>query len=36
VYEHGRWRQRRTKENMPTLYTEFTLMDRLNLTLLCM
>ena len=36
VYEHGRWRVRRNKENMPTLYTEFTLMDRLNLTLLCM
>jgi hypothetical protein len=36
IYEHGRWRQRRAKESMPTLYTEFTLADRLNLTLLCM
>ena len=36
VYEHGCWRQWCTKENMPTLYTEFTLMDQLHLTLLCM
>jgi hypothetical protein len=36
IYEHGRWRKRRAKESMPTLYTEFTLPDRLNLTLLCM
>ena len=36
VYEHGRWTQRISKENMPTRYNEFELADRLNLTLLCM
>lgn len=36
VYEHGRWTQRISKENMPTRYNEFDLADRLNLTLLCM
>jgi hypothetical protein len=36
VYEHGRWTRRISKENMPTRYNEFTLEDRLNITLLCM
>ena len=36
VYEHGRWMQRISKENMPTCYNEFELSDRINLTLLCM
>jgi hypothetical protein len=36
VYEHGRWRHRISKENMPTRYNEFELSDRINLTLLCM
>jgi hypothetical protein len=36
VYEHGRWTKKLSKENMPTRYNEFTLADRLNLTLLCM
>jgi hypothetical protein len=36
VYEHGRWRQRIGRENMPTRYNEFTLDDRINITLLCM
>jgi hypothetical protein len=36
VYEHGRWRRRMAKENMPTRYNEYGLDDRINLTLLCM
>jgi hypothetical protein len=36
VYEHGRWTIKLSKENMPTRYNEFTLEDRLHLTLLCM
>jgi hypothetical protein len=36
VYEHGRWTVKQSKENMPTRYNEFTLDDRINLTLLCM
>jgi hypothetical protein len=36
VYEHGRWRQRIGRENMPTRYNEFTIDDRINITLLCM
>jgi len=36
VYEHGRWRLKRQSENMPTRYREFTLDDRLCVTLLCM
>jgi hypothetical protein len=36
VYEHGRWRKRISRENMATRYNEFSLDDRLNITLLCM
>jgi len=36
VYEHGRWRLKRQSENMPTRYREFTLEDRIYVTLLCM
>jgi hypothetical protein len=36
VYEHGRWRQRISRENMPARYNEFALDDRINITLLCM
>ena len=36
VYEHGRWKMKRQAENMPTRYREFTLEDRVYITLLCM
>jgi hypothetical protein len=36
VYEHGRWRKRINRETMATRYNEFSLDDRLNITLLCM
>jgi hypothetical protein len=36
VFDHGRWPVTQSKENMPTRYNEFTLADRINLTLLCM
>lgn len=36
IYEHGRWRYKRQLENMPTRYREFTLEDRIYVTLLCM
>jgi hypothetical protein len=36
VFDHGRWPVTQFKENMPTRYNEFTLADRINLTLLCM
>jgi hypothetical protein len=36
VYEHGRWTRRLSKENMPTRYNEYSLADRINITLLCM
>jgi len=36
VYEHGRWKIKRQAENMPTRYREYTLEDRLYITLLCM
>jgi hypothetical protein len=36
VYEHGRWRQCLSQENMPTRYNEFGIDDRINITLLCM
>jgi hypothetical protein len=36
VYEHGRWTRRISKENMPTRYNEYSLADRVNITLLCM
>ena len=35
VYEHGRWKIKRQAENMPTRYREYTLEDRLCITLLC-
>lgn len=36
IYEHGRWQHKLSGEDMPTRYNEFTLEDRLNITLLCM
>jgi integrase len=36
VYEHGRWTRRISTENMPTRYNEYSLADRVNITLLCM
>jgi hypothetical protein len=36
IYEHGRWRHKLSGEDMPTRYNEWTLEDRLNITLLCM
>jgi hypothetical protein len=36
VYEHGRWQHRIAWENMPTRYNEFSIEDRINITLLCM
>jgi hypothetical protein len=36
VYEHGWWKVKLSKENMPTRYNEFALDNRVNLTLLCM
>jgi hypothetical protein len=36
VYEHGQWRKRISRENMPTRYNEFGIDDRVNITLLCM
>lgn len=36
VYEHGRWQHKRQGEDMPTRYREFTLEDRIYVTLLCM
>jgi hypothetical protein len=36
VSEHGRWRASRSSMDMPTLYLEWTPVDRINVTLLCM
>ena len=36
VYEHGRWRHRRSGEKIDVVYREWTLADRVRLTLLCM
>jgi hypothetical protein len=36
VYEHGHWRNRISKENMPTHYNEYGLDDRITITLRCM
>jgi len=36
VTEHGRWRRQRAGFGMPTQYLEWTLLDRLALTLFCM
>jgi hypothetical protein len=36
VYEHGHWKIKISKENMPTRYNEFSIADHVNLTLLCM
>jgi hypothetical protein len=36
IYEHGRWNFKRQGEVMPTRYREFTLEDRIYITLLCM
>ena len=36
VTEHGRWRRQRAGFHMPTQYLEWTLLDRLALTLFCM
>lgn len=35
VYEHGRWRVRRSSESAPTMYREWTLWDRLQVTFYC-
>ncbi len=36
VTEHGRWRHRQAGFDMPTQYLEWTLLDRIALTLFCM
>lgn len=36
VSEHGRWRTKRSSMDMPTAYLEWTISDRVNITLLCM
>lgn len=36
VYEHGRWRKPRASESAPTMYREWGLWDRLQITLFCM
>jgi hypothetical protein len=36
VTEHGRWRFSRSSMDVPTLYLEWTSIDRINVTLLCM
>jgi hypothetical protein len=36
IYEHGLWHMKQKNENMPTRYWEFTLEDRLMVTLMCM
>jgi hypothetical protein len=36
VHEHGRWRFSRSSMDMPTLYLEWTSVDRISVTLLCM
>jgi hypothetical protein len=36
IAEHGRWRASRTSMDMPTLYLEWTYLDRISITLLCM
>jgi hypothetical protein len=36
VTEHGRWRRQRAGFDMPTQYLEWTLLDRITLTLFCM
>ena len=36
VYEHGWWCHKISRENMPTLYNEFSIDDRINITLHCM
>ena len=36
IYEHGCWGRRRDSEDMPTRYREWTRLDRLAITLMCM
>lgn len=36
VEEHGRWRLKRSSLDMPTLYLEWTVFDRIAITLFCM
>jgi hypothetical protein len=36
VYEHARWRRRRSGETIDKLYQEWTVRDKLRITLLCM
>ena len=36
VYEHGRWRHRRSGERIDVVYRDWTLADRVQLTLFCM
>ena len=35
IYEHGRWRVARSSESAPTMYREWTLWDRLQITMYC-
>ena len=36
IYEHARWRRRRSGESIDKLYQEWTVRDKIRLTLLCM
>ena len=36
VYEHGRWRQKRSSMDMNRAYTDWSFEDRVMITLLCM
>lgn len=36
IYEHGRWRQRRESEPIDVMYRQWSLYDRLQITLWCM
>ena len=36
VVEHGRWRVKRSSLDMPTAYLEWSIADRIPITLLCM
>lgn len=36
VTEHGRWRSKRSSMDMPTAYNEWTIADRISITMLCM
>lgn len=36
VAEHGRWRLKMSSLDMPTRYSEWSMLDRIGLTLFCM